>query len=89
MAIKMLLTAKDLVATLATEDHFHAHGLDLPAEKIHGRARTDGGDIERLKVVDDVGNRIETFLDGERILVVDGAQEMRRLSGGQQVRRVL
>lgn len=73
-------TAEDLVAALATEDHLHAHGLDLPAEQVHRRARADCRHVKRLQVVDDIRDRIEALLHGERVLVVDGSQVVRRFA---------
>ena len=86
---QVLLRKGDLVAALAGEDHLDAHGLDLAAEEVHGRARAHGRDVERLEVVDDLGDRVEALLDGEDVLVVHRAEELGRLARGEQVRRVL
>ena len=83
-----LRTAEDLVTALSTEDHLHTHGLNLPAEQVHRRTRTNGGNIVGLKVVDHVRNGIEPLLNCEGVLMVDGAEVVRRFPCRQKVRRV-
>lgn len=66
-------TTKYLVASFTTEDHLHTHGLDLPAEEIHGRARADCGYIICFQMIDDIWYGIKTLLDCKNILVVDSS----------------
>lgn len=87
--VEVQVSAKNLVATLSTQNHLDSHGLDLPAQQVHGRTRTNSGHIVCLEVVDDVGNGIQAFLNCEDVFVMHGAEVMGDFPCGEQVGRVL
>lgn len=82
-------TTKDLVATLTTQNHLHTHSLDLATEEVHGRASADRRNVVRLQVVDHIGDRVEALLNGEDVFVVDCAEVVSGLAGGEKIRGVL
>lgn len=51
--------------------------------------RTNRRDVVSLQVIDDVGDRIDPFLDGEGEAVVLGADEIAHLLGRGEVGRAL
>lgn len=79
------LTTKYFVTTLSRQDHLNAHSLDLPAEEVHRGTSSYSGDIISLKVVDDFRDGIETFLNGKVVFVVNGTEEVGRLSGSNKI----
>ena len=81
-------TSENFVASLSAEYHLHTHSLDLAAQKIHRRARSDGCHIVSLEVVDNFRDGIQTLLDSEDIFVVHRSEIMRRFPGSDEVRRV-
>lgn len=80
--VEVEVTAENLVATLTTQNHLDTHGLDLAGQQVHGGRGTDGGDIVGLKVVDDVGEGVQTVFNFKGESVVLGAQELGDLLGG-------
>lgn len=83
------LTTKDLITTLSTENHLDSHSLDLSTQKVHRCGGPDGRHIVRLEVVDDIGDGVESLLNGEGVLVVDGSKVLGRNPRGEEIRRVL
>ena len=88
-AVEVKVAAEDLVRPFAGKDHLDAEGADAAGHQVHGGGGAHGGDVEGLKVVDDVGEGVESLLDGEVELVVDGADVVGDELGGGQVRRAL
>ena len=84
---RVKLTTEDLVGTFSGENHLDTHSLDFSAEKVHWRGSSDGRDVVSLEVVDDLWNRVETFLNGKGVFVVDSAEEVGGLLRGDQVGR--
>lgn len=82
-------TSKNLITALPAEYHLHTHSLDLPAEEIHRSAGADRGDVERLEVIDDLGNGVQTLLHGEHVFVVDGTEEVSGFACCEEIGRVL
>ncbi len=74
-------TPENFVASLSAKHHFDTHGLDLAAQEIHRRTRSDGCHIVGLEVVDNFGDSIQTLLDSEDIFVVHRSEIMRRFPG--------
>jgi hypothetical protein len=83
------ITSKYLVAALAAQDHLDAHGLDLAAEEVHWRACSHGGHVVRFQMVYYVWNGVQTFLHGEYVFVVHGAQIVSCFPRGEEVRGIL
>ena len=81
----MKLTSENLIGSFTRENHLDTHSLDLSAEKVHWGGSSDSRNVVGLEVVDDLGNRVKTFLDGKVIFVVDGAEEVGGFFGGNQV----
>ena len=86
-SVEVKVTSKDLVATLAAQDHLDTHGLDLARKQVHGGRGSDGGDIVGLEVVDDVGKSVETILNGKGHDVVLGTEELGDLKGSLVIGR--
>lgn len=82
-------TSKDLVTSFSTEYHLNTHRLDFPTEEVHGCAGTDGGNVVGLEVIDNFGQRVQTFLYGEDILVMHGAEVVCCFACCEKIRRVL
>ena len=55
-------TAEDLVRPLTAQHHLHTHGLDFPAQQVHGRARPHRRDVVGLQVIDDLWNGVQSLL---------------------------
>ncbi len=87
--VEVQVSAKYLVATLSTQNHLDSHGLDLPAQQVHRRTRTNRSHIVCLEVVDHVGNGIQAFLNREDVFVMHGAKVVGDFPCGEQVGRVL
>jgi len=64
--VEVQVAPKHLIATLATQHHLHAHGLDLPRHQEHGRAGADGCHVKRLHMVHYVPDCINPVLHARR-----------------------
>jgi hypothetical protein len=83
--VEVKVTAKDLVGSFAGQDHLDTHGLDLSGKKVHGCGCADSRDVVCLEVIDDVLDCVETFLNGEGVFVVHGAQKVGRRARRDEV----
>ena len=83
-----LPTAKDFVATLATEHHLDAHRFNLATQQIHGRTCTHGCHVVRLEMVNYVGDRVVALLQSERELEMGRVQKLCDFTSRQKIRRV-
>lgn len=82
-------TSENLIAPFAAQYHLDSHGLDLSAEKVHRCACSHGGDVVCFKMIYDIWNRVQAFLDGKYVFMMDSAEVVSRLSGSKKVRRML
>jgi hypothetical protein len=87
--MEVKVSTKYLVASFATEDHLHTHGLDLATEEIHRRRSADGCHIVCFKMVDDLGKGIQPFLHSENVFMMNCAQEMGGFTSSEEVRGIL
>lgn len=69
-------TPKDFVAPFPAQNHLNTHSLDLPAQQIHRCTRPDRRNIVGLEMINDIGDRIQTLLNGEDVFVVNCLEEM-------------
>src|SRR6218665_3048555 len=83
--MKVQITAKDFVGALARKDHFDAGRLDLSREKIHWRGCSNRCDVIGLKMMDYVGDCVQSLLNCERIFMMDRPQKLGDLSSGEQI----
>ena len=81
-SVEVQVAAKYLITTFTTHNHLHPHSFDLPTKEVHRRAGANRRDVVRLKVVNHIGDRVETLLHGESIFMMDSSQVMRRFSRG-------
>jgi len=51
-------TPKNFVTSFTTQNHLDTSGLDLTTEEVHWDTRTNGCDVIRLEVMDDIRNRV-------------------------------
>lgn len=84
----MRLTAKNFVAPFTTEDHFDSQSLDLATEEVHRSTGSDRRDVVCLKMIYNLWNGVDTFLNREREFVVVSPKIRSDLSGSNQVGRV-
>ena len=78
-------TSENFIAPFSAQDHLNTHSLDLPTQQVHRRTCPHRRDVVSLKVIDDIGNRIQTLLDGKDVFVVKGLEVMRSFPRRQQV----
>lgn len=79
--MEIKVASKYFIGPFATQDHFDAISLDSSREQVHGRAGSHCGHVVRFQVVYYIGDGVQSFLHGERVLVVDGLEEVSHLFG--------
>ena len=85
--VEVEVAAEELVRALAGEHHLEPVALDGARQQVHRHGRADL--LERLEVPDDIRERVERLLGGEVDLVVDGAEGVGHLPGGDEIGRAL
>ena len=85
--VEVQVAAEHLVGPFARQHHLDPQGADATGHQVHGRGRAHGGHVEGLQVMDDVRQRVESFLHREVELVVDGADVVGHEPGAGHVRR--
>ncbi|MNV59892.1 hypothetical protein D3C71_1523370 [compost metagenome] len=85
--MEIQVSAKHFVRTFARQHHFNAHRFDFTRHQIHRCRGANGGHIVSFDVIDNVANRIQTFLHGEVNFMVHGAQMVCHFLRGFQIRR--
>jgi hypothetical protein len=83
-----VITSENFVASFATENHLDTHGFDFATQKVHGCTSSDSGNIVGFEMVYHFWYGIQTFLNGEGVLVVDRSEIVSSLPGGQKIWRV-
>ena len=81
------ITSKNLVGTLATQDHLDTHTFNYPGQEIHWRRGPNGGHVVSLDMIDHVAYGVETLLDRIIDFMMDGADRIGNFPGRYQVGR--
>mmetsp|Transcript_34413 Transcript_34413/g.86429 ORF Transcript_34413/g.86429 Transcript_34413/m.86429 type:complete len:227 (-) Transcript_34413:3-683(-) len=85
--VKVQVAGHDFIRTLSTQYHLHTHGLDSSRKQVHRRRSTNSGHIIGFQMPDHVLESIDSLVDGEGELVMDGTQKVGNILSVGQIRR--